>query len=534
MRFPRPDQISIALKIKTPTIIWFTLRQLLFSRLNIGVILLVIIPIITAGLVVTDAFREQDRYEDFDSEANRFEPEDENYYYLEGQHTANVEIDSNQFEYKYYDNSFNWNLGGTTSGDIDYLEVKIIYYIDLGDYDQIIETFNSISGDPDDNIEFGREPDLFINSDYTSEDQSNWTDVTQRLNANALGFNFIESQTFKIRLGRDNALPFIFSISSDEENMVQFGTFNLSAGQTPSGWDWSEWSLNLEFGKLNFIMVANASSGFFEDFDPSVLKELENRRLMWPNQLTIYIDAFNSTDQNVKKIGQSYAATNVNKRVQLQTGVTFEEDEEEGHIIYLTDINPIYFVFINPIIILLFTSVAISGDTENRTATYFTSRPISKMNILMSKYLSANIAIWLMILPSMIITYFIMSGYKEGIDNSFEHIRIIGVMCGLTIFASVLYSAFFTLYSSWFKFPLIFGIIYIFVFEMILANMAFTINRVTYGYHLNTIAYHALEKYDAIYVYKPAAAFDSAMTIVVMIIIYLAIANIFFAEKDVH
>jgi hypothetical protein len=108
------------------------------------------------------------------------------------------------------------------------------------------------------------------------------------------------------------------------------------------------------------------------------------------------------------------------------------------------------------------------------------------------------------------------------------------VMCGLVVLASLLYSAFFTLYSSWFRFPLIFGIIYIFVFELILANLPFTINRITYGFHLNTIAYHALKKYDAIYVYRPVSTTDSLMTIIIIIIIYLFIANLFYAEKDVH
>jgi len=537
MRFPRPDQISNSFKTKIPTLMWFTLRQLLLSRLNIGVILLILIPILSAGLWVTDAFAEEEQKEPYGIENIYFNPMNENHYFRKDLQTVDVSIDRDELLYNYGNNNFQVELDGECNGDVDYMDITIMYYFQLDNFEQIQDSLDEIikSYNQDTTVDpdvFKRTPDLFVPWDYTPEDAGNWSNCTNQISSFGFGRDVGGAQTFSIKLNRNNALPFEVQ---NEGIIFQFGIINFSVSERAGGIDWSDWGLDLEFGSLDYIVSPDANSMYVDQLNPALLNSFEQSRLYWPNQITIFIDAYETTDSGNNKIGQTYYTLLVKKDYQPGMQVNdAEEDKEEGHIVFITHFRPLYFLFINPIIILLFTSVAVSEDRENRTATYILSRPMSKISILMSKYFSANIAIWIMVIPSMFVTYFIMTGYNDGIGNSFEHGKIFFVMSGLVILASLIYSAFFTLYSSSFRMPLIFGIIYIFVFEMILANMNFSINRATFGYHLNTIAYHALKEYDAIDVYRPVSAFDSGMTIFVVVIIYIVLANLFFAEKDVH
>jgi ABC-2 type transport system permease protein len=209
-------------------------------------------------------------------------------------------------------------------------------------------------------------------------------------------------------------------------------------------------------------------------------------------------------------------------------------DEDPGHVVFVEIGRVLYFTFIIPIIILLYISRSVAEDREYRTITYFLSRPISKPSILMSKYISALIAALIMVIPSMIVAYFITSGYKDGMDVAFDNIIILKTFIGVTILGLLVYSAIFTLYAALFKHPLIIGLIYSFFFDQLISYLNFKINRIGIGYYLVDIAASNLKKYNAIEIYEPIDPWVAGAILCVTTVILIFVSVIFYTEKDFH
>lgn len=520
---------------KNFTIIWFTFRQLMFSRLNIGIIILVLIPLLISSLYATDAFPEgeEERYDDTDI---YYDPTLDRYYFDDRTPPASVEITEDNIKYAYNENTFSINVEGISSGQITSMEVKFVYYYNLNDYNEILDDLLGLlespgppSGEPGNDKNTVGE-DLFVTWNYTKADHDNWTSCTNQFYGTfGSSLRDLDSYQYWVRTGRLNVMPYAVE---EQGIIVQFGYINLSGFYTNSGWSWDYWKLQLEFGKLDYVIFGTVGSELGGILDPGYLKEIEKTRLYWPNQITIFIDAFDNSTGEDARVGQAVYSTKVNNP--RDSGEIAEVVEPEGHLVFIDAATGLFFIFLIPIIILLYTSSATADDKENRTITYFTSRPISKVNLLMSKYISAYLASFIMIVPSLVLTYFIMSGYKDGMDMALDNVRILGVFLGILILALFIYSAVFTFISTLIRHPLIVGLTYIFFFDQLISNLPFAINRIGISYYLNSIAYANLISYTEIFIYKPMDPWDAGIILVVATMIMLVFANLFYNEKDFH
>jgi hypothetical protein len=530
-----PQGISTTI-YKDITLIWFTLKQLMVSKLNIGVVFLILIPLLLSGMYATGAFKEEEEPEPLRAVDMTFDPKRESNHLENDLHLVNLEIIETNFQYDYPNNNFKLNLEGTTTGQVDFMQVNLQFYYNFNNWLEIMSQMGHIVLIDDEPyielLSFEDEDQNQINSfnNPTEDDMENRTKCFIKYYTYFEGLKReIYNEEFIIKIGYRNELAYLFTKNN---SLLKFGDINFSGVNTSGVWNWEKWSLELEIDVQDLVELGIISSGLTDFINLDFLDELEKFRLYWPSQVTVFIDAYQNSTSFENRVGQTYYSEVISKYG--DGGTDDGDDEESGHVIFMRIGRVLYFTFIIPIIILLYISRSVAEDRENRTMTYFLSRPISKPSILFSKYTSAYLAAMLMIIPSMILTYFITSGYKDGMDVAVDNIIILETFIGVTILGLLVYSAIFTLYAALFKHPLIIGLIYSFFFDQLISYLPFKINRMGISYYLVDIAGSQLKSYNAIEIYEPIDPWwaDTILCVTTLILIFVSI--IFYTEKDFH
>ncbi|UCH89151.1 MAG: ABC transporter permease [Thermoplasmata archaeon] len=558
------DKIINDIKYKNLTVLWFTLKRLIFSKMNIGVILLVLIPMLISSLWASGYLQDEDEMAEYEQRQEDviFQPNDfDNVYYEDYAAGADITIENEEILYDDDENTFSIELEGESSDQIDGMHVDIILIYYQQDIEQIKNGLRQLDeeftdymrslyeGNPIDNNDFNEPPpefendiapDLYFDWDKSREDAGNWTDCYNYF----WGFEDFHrweegTEYFEIKISRTNVLPHLFQTGS---GLFQFGTINLSCDYKDNVWDWSEWNLNLEIGNLDFFYYKDPENGTTRFFPQESFYEIEQSRLFWPHQVIIYINGYNFPGDVIDPYGRELVdqvvySVIVDKPLDYKSGeeeVEEEEEEPPGHILFINPISYLYFYFIVPMVVLLYISFAVADDRENRTITYLISRPISKTNILMSKYFSSFLAALIIIIPSMIITYFIMAASHEGMGSAIDNISILGIYIGLLILAVFMFGAVFMFFASISRYPLVFGLIYIFFYDLVISLQSVSLNRITINYYLTSIAHHNLKDYITLYIYKPADSWEAGAILIGALIVICILSIIFYNRRDYH
>lgn len=151
----------------------------------------------------------------------------------------------------------------------------------------------------------------------------------------------------------------------------------------------------------------------------------------------------------------------------------------------------IAFVYVRnalPLAALFYGTALISDEVEGKTITYLLTRPIQRVSVLAGKFASYLVTTLAMALPAVVITFFVLSTIRgwSGIGALVpELFRDMGVIV-LTV---VVYGAFFTLMGVVLRRPVIPGLLYLFVWEL-LANAPGYLPRFTITAYLRSLIHH--------------------------------------------
>ncbi len=141
-----------------------------------------------------------------------------------------------------------------------------------------------------------------------------------------------------------------------------------------------------------------------------------------------------------------------------------------------------------PLVALFYATALIADEVEGRTITYLLTRPVPRPALLAGKfaaYLATTIA---MALPSVVVTFFMLNtlrGWTGAGARVPELFRDMGVVA-LTL---VVYGAFFTLMGVLLRRPVIPGLLFLFVWEL-LANAPGYLPRFTITAYLRSLIHH--------------------------------------------
>jgi ABC-type transport system involved in multi-copper enzyme maturation permease subunit len=144
--------------------------------------------------------------------------------------------------------------------------------------------------------------------------------------------------------------------------------------------------------------------------------------------------------------------------------------------------------FIIPVLGVFYGTSLVADEVEDKTITYLFTRPVQRGAVLLGKYLAYLACTTLVVLPSVMIVYFLLVPFRE-IGSSFGQL-----LTDLAILAAGLaaYGALFAWVGTLLKRPLLVGLVFAFGWEQIVLLMPGYLKRFTLAYYLQGLVPHAM------------------------------------------
>jgi ABC-2 type transport system permease protein len=144
--------------------------------------------------------------------------------------------------------------------------------------------------------------------------------------------------------------------------------------------------------------------------------------------------------------------------------------------------------FIVPVLGVFYGTSLVADEVEDKTITYLFTRPLRRGAVLLGKYLAYLACTTLVVLPSVMIVYFMLVPLSE-VARSFPALM---TDLGLLALGIAAYGAVFTMVGAWLKRPLVVGLVYVFGWEQFAMLMPGYLRRFTVAYYLQALVPHAM------------------------------------------
>lgn len=141
-----------------------------------------------------------------------------------------------------------------------------------------------------------------------------------------------------------------------------------------------------------------------------------------------------------------------------------------------------------PLAALFYAVSLVADEVEDKTVTYLFTRPITRASILLGKFAAYLATTLTLTLPALVITFFLLltAGGGGGLAGAVPHLFRDGAVIALTLTA---YGALFTLFGVGLRRPVIPGLLFLFVWEL-LALLPGYLPRLTLTAYLRSLIPH--------------------------------------------
>jgi len=144
--------------------------------------------------------------------------------------------------------------------------------------------------------------------------------------------------------------------------------------------------------------------------------------------------------------------------------------------------------FIVPVLGVFYGTALVADEVEDKTITYLFTRPIQRGAVLVGKYLAYLVCTALVVLPSVMVVYFMMVPFSEVPATFGLLLKDLGILAiGLAV-----YGALFALTGAVLKRPLVVGLIFAFGWEQVALLMPGYLKRFTLAYYVQALVPHAM------------------------------------------
>jgi ABC-type transport system involved in multi-copper enzyme maturation permease subunit len=171
-------------------------------------------------------------------------------------------------------------------------------------------------------------------------------------------------------------------------------------------------------------------------------------------------------------------------------GAPVSTDAVFGMLIWL-----LYLRFVVPVLGVFYGISLIADEVDDKTITYLFTRPIPRGAVLIGKYLAYLVCTLLLVLPSVVIVYFLLAPLGAGIGASFPALLAdLGVLgAGL-----VAYGAVFAWVGARLKRPLVIGLVFAFGWEPAVLLIPGYLKWLTVAFYLDALMPHAMPQDSAV------------------------------------
>ena len=144
--------------------------------------------------------------------------------------------------------------------------------------------------------------------------------------------------------------------------------------------------------------------------------------------------------------------------------------------------------FIVPVLGVFYGTALVADEVEDKTITYLFTRPIQRGAVLMGKYLAYLVCTALVVLPSVMIVYFMIVPFAEVPASFGLLLKDLGILAiGLAV-----YGGLFALIGAVLKRPLVIGLIFAFGWEQMALLMPGYLKRFTLAHYVQALVPHAM------------------------------------------
>jgi ABC-2 type transport system permease protein len=156
----------------------------------------------------------------------------------------------------------------------------------------------------------------------------------------------------------------------------------------------------------------------------------------------------------------------------------------------------LYLRFIIPILGVFYGTALIADEVDDKTITYLFTRPIPRSAVLLGKYFAYLVCTVLLVLPSVVLVYFLIVPIGGGsIGAAFPSlIKDLGMIAiGLAAYGAV-----FALVGTRLKRPLVAGLVFAFGWEPAVLLFPGYLRRFTVAYYLQALVTHEMPQDSAV------------------------------------
>jgi ABC-type transport system involved in multi-copper enzyme maturation permease subunit len=156
----------------------------------------------------------------------------------------------------------------------------------------------------------------------------------------------------------------------------------------------------------------------------------------------------------------------------------------------------LYLRFVVPVLGAFYGTALVADEVEDRTITYLFTRPIPRGSIVVGKYLAYLACTSLVVLPSVMAVYLLMTPIGGGsIGGTFPSLL---KDLGLLALGLAVYGAVFAFIGARVRRPLVAGLVLVFGWEQVALVVPGYLRRFTVAYYLQSLVPHAMPADDTI------------------------------------
>jgi ABC-type transport system involved in multi-copper enzyme maturation permease subunit len=149
----------------------------------------------------------------------------------------------------------------------------------------------------------------------------------------------------------------------------------------------------------------------------------------------------------------------------------------------------LYLRFIVPVLALYYGTALVADEVEDKTITYLFTRPIPRGSVLLGKFLAYFVCTVMVVLPSLMIVYFLMGLSGSTLSATFPSLL---KDLGLIILGLFAYGGLFAWVGAQFKRPLVIGLVFVFGWEQMVMVIPGYVRQLTVSYYLQSLVPHAV------------------------------------------
>jgi ABC-type transport system involved in multi-copper enzyme maturation permease subunit len=148
----------------------------------------------------------------------------------------------------------------------------------------------------------------------------------------------------------------------------------------------------------------------------------------------------------------------------------------------------LFLKFIVPVLGVFYGTALMADEVEDKTITYLFTRPIPRGAVLVGKFLAYLACTLLVVLPSVMIVYFLLVPLS-AVPGTFGNLLIdLGMLAlGLAVYGGV-----FAFVGAFFKRPLVVGLVFAFGWEQVVMLMPGSTKQFTIAFYLQALVPHAM------------------------------------------